>query len=127
MRKEKMDLKLIGEIVLTVVMVVLAILNSFRATDTQKRPVTPEGGVTSNTAISISTDTEIEVEIYHKTVFAVDKAAYYSWDDTQEINLCKNRFRVYDTLEVPDGLGLHKLTIVYGQNVYVYYYNVEES
>ena len=48
-------------------------------------------------------------------------------DDGEKYNLFKNRYKIKETLEVPNNFGMHKLTVVYGDNEYVYYYNVEES
>lgn len=119
-----------GDIILFIgygITIVFLIANLFIAKNTQNNPITPLGGNTLDTAISISNDTEIEVEIYYYTVFGVNKDAYYNWDDGQKNNLSKKRHKIQETVEVPDGSGIHKLTIVYGKNEYVYYYNVEES
>lgn len=109
------------------VVIVLLIANLFMANSSQNNPITPPGGETSDTAISISDDTEIEVKIYYYTIFGVNKEAYYNWDDGPKNNLSKKRHKIEETLEVPDDSGIHKLTIVYGENEYVYYYKVEES
>lgn len=103
------------------------IAHFFWANYTKNNPITPPGGKTLNTAISISTDTEIEVEIYYYTVFGVNKDAHYNWNDGEKYNLSKNRYKINETLKIPNDFGVHKLTVVYGDNEYVYYYNVEES
>ena len=109
-----------------VLVIIFLMINWFMANNTQKNPIMPTGGNTLDTAISISTDTEIEVEIYYYVVFDVNRETYYNWDDGQKNNLFKKRHKIQETLELPDDPGIHKLTIVYGKNEYVYYYNVEE-
>ena len=126
-KKSKINAKEIWDLVLIILGVVLLIMIFIKANSSQSNPITPPGGETSDTAISISDDTEIEVKIYYYTIFGVNKDAYYNWDDGQKNNLSKKRHKIQETLEVPDDSGIHKLTIVYGENEYVYYYKVEES
>ena len=125
--KNKISRGDIVKIIIWVLVLIYLIAHFLWANYTKNNPITPPGRNTSDTAISISADTEIEVEIYYYTVFGVNKEAYYNWDDGQKNNLSKKRHKIQETLEVPDDFGIHKLTIVYGENEYVYYYNVEES
>lgn len=124
--KKKFDMDLL-RIIGCVLAILLMVANLCLANYTKKNPIKPVGGDTFETAISISDDAEIEVKIHYYTIYGVNKQATYTWDDGKKNNLFKNRFRVCDMLEVPEESGVHKLTIVYGKNEYVYYYNVEES
>lgn len=126
-KKSKIDVKEICDLMLIIFGVVLLIVIFIKANSSQSNPITPPGGNTLDTAISISNDTEIEVEIYYYTVFGVNKEAYYNWDDGPKSNLSKKRHKIQETLEVPNDSGVHKLIVVYGKNEYVYYYKVEES
>ncbi len=117
--------KLVVEIVGVFILIVAILFGDyFIERSTQ---ISPVGGKNEETAIEISQNDRIKVKVF------IDKndrmhGMYVYWDDNKENKqkLKKGLFRAKAEVNVPDTLGMHKLTIEKGfvKIKYDYYYEV---
>lgn len=119
--RTKLILKVVGLIVFTIV-VLFGVYSIKRNTQ-----ISTVGGKNEETAVKISREDKIEVKVF---IEKNDRmyGMYVYWDDNKDEKqkLKKGLFTAKGEIDVPDTLGVHKLTIEKGlvKIKYDYYYEV---
>lgn len=119
--RTKLVLKMVGLLIFTIVFL-FGIYSIKRNTQ-----ISPVGGKSEETAVEISQEDKVEVKVF---IEKNDRmyGMYVYWDDDKENKqkLKKGLFTAKGEIDVPDTLGVHKLTLEKGlvKIKYDYYYEV---